>query len=103
MKNLMAAIATKKATTFPISRVTKLSDNIETAVGSVTILSNLYPEAAAMVGTARKKENSAAFLRVSLVVIPPTIVAMERETPGIMAIHWKNPILRDRFQSMVWS
>ena len=45
-----------------------------------------------MVGTARKKENSAAVLRFSRCAIPPTMVAIERETPGIMAIHWKKPI-----------
>ena len=41
-----------------------------------------------IVGTARKNENSAAALRVSFCDMPPTMVAMERDTPGIMAIHW---------------
>ena len=40
-----------------------------------------------IVGTARKNENSAAFLRVKCCDIPPTIVAIERDTPGIIAIH----------------
>jgi len=48
---------------------------------------SLYPDAAAIVGTARKKENSAAVLRESPKVIPPIMVAAERETPGIKAMH----------------
>ena len=39
-----------------------------------------------MVGTARKKENSAAVFRESPCNIPPIMVAAERETPGTMAI-----------------
>ena len=53
-----------------------------------------------MVGTAKKKENSAAVLRERRCAIPPTIVAMERETPGIMAIHWKNPIAKAFFSEI---
>ena len=87
MKNLIAAIATKKATILPISNVTRLSVSIEALCGSITNFNNLYPEAAAIVGTARKNENSAAFFRVSFVAIPPTIVAIDRETPGTMAMH----------------
>ena len=47
----------------------------------------LYKVAPNMVGTAKKKENSAAALRVSPCDIPPTMVAMERDTPGIIEIH----------------
>ena len=92
IKVLIAIIATMNATMLPISKVIKLSDNIETPAGSETNLSNLYPEAAAIVGTARKKENSAALVLLSFCCIPPMIVAAERETPGIMAIHCHKPI-----------
>ena len=47
----------------------------------------LFAVAANMVGTARKKENSAAAFRVSFCVNPPMIVAADRDTPGTMAIH----------------
>ena len=40
-----------------------------------------------MVGIARKKENSVAALRDKPANIPPTIVAPEREVPGIIATH----------------
>jgi hypothetical protein len=53
--------------------------------------------AANIVGTARKNENSAAFLRVSFCAIPPTMVAIERETPGIIEMHWNIPIQNARF------
>ena len=49
-----------------------------------------------MVGTARKNENSAAALRVSFWAMPPTMVAMERETPGIIEMHWKRPTMNAR-------
>ena len=43
---------------------------------------------AVVVGTAKKKENSAAILRVSFCCIPPTMVAIERDVPGsTAAIH----------------
>ena len=50
-----------------------------------------------MVGTAKKNENSAAALRVNPCDIPPTIVAIERDTPGIMEIHWNKPTIKARF------
>ena len=40
-----------------------------------------------MVGTARKKENSAAVFLFNPWVNPPIMVAAERETPGIIAMH----------------
>jgi hypothetical protein len=49
-----------------------------------------------MVGTAKKKENSAAALRLSFCDIPPTMVAAERDTPGIIDKHWKKPIFKAR-------
>ena len=77
IKNLIARIATMKATTFPIKRVSQFSLNNCIPVSEVNACNNLYPEAAAMVGTARKNENSAAVLRDNFCVIPPTIVAIE--------------------------
>ena len=54
----------------------------------------------AMVGTARKKLNSAAVLRSSPISRPPMMVAPERETPGIMAMHCTAPTPSAVFQGM---
>src|SRR5574344_1285887 len=54
------------------------------------------PVAAAIVGTARKNENSAAERRVNFCAIPPTIVVIEREVPGIRDKHCQRPILNAR-------
>ena len=96
MKNLIASNATMKATTLPTIKVVRFVDMISVPP-SMNNLAILYTVAANMVGTARKKENSAAFFRVSFCAIPPTIVAMERDTPGIIEIHWNNPIKKDLF------
>ena len=45
-----------------------------------------------MVGMARKNENSAAARLSAPSSIAPTMVAPERDTPGIMARHWNSPI-----------
>ena len=97
MKNLIASIATMKATMFPITSVPILFARISIPSGSMNSLSILKSVAANIVGTARKNENSAAALRVSFWAIPPTIVAIERDTPGIMDIHWNIPIQNARF------
>ena len=47
--------------------------------------------AAAIVGIARKNENSAAARRSSPISMPPTIVAPERDTPGTSASVWQTP------------
>ena len=47
-----------------------------------------------MVGMARKNENSAAERLSAPISMAPTMVAPERDTPGIMARHWKRPIFR---------
>ena len=47
--------------------------------------------AAAIVGIARKNENSAAAGRSSPISMPPTIVAPDRETPGTSASIWQSP------------
>lgn len=96
MKNLIASNATMKATTLPTIKVVRFVDMISVPP-SMNNLAILYTVAANMVGTARKKENSAAFFRVSFCAIPPTIVAMERDTPGIIEIHWNNPIKKALF------
>ena len=44
-------------------------------------------------GTARKKENSAAVLRDSFCCIPPMIDAALLLTPGIIAMHCHKPII----------
>ncbi|MFR5271231.1 MAG: hypothetical protein ACLTGI_12940 [Hoylesella buccalis] len=36
-------------------------------------------------------------MRVSPCAIPPTIVAIDRETPGIMAMHWNSPTRKALF------
>ena len=41
--------------------------------------------AASMVGIERRKENSTIVLRFSPIANPPTMVAADLETPGIMA------------------
>ena len=45
-----------------------------------------------MVGMARKKENSAAALRLRPRSMAPKMVAPEREVPGIMDKHWNRPM-----------
>ena len=96
MKNLIASKATTNATTLPIISAGRLF-MIISVPPSRKSFSILYTVAANIVGTARKKENSAAALRVIFCAIPPTIVAMERDTPGIIAIHWNRPILKAFF------
>src|SRR5574343_322584 len=48
-----------------------------------------------MVGTARKKENSADNFRVNPCCIPPIILAALLLTPGIMATHCQKPMMND--------
>ena len=52
-------------------------------------ISTVAPE---IVGTARKKLNSAAVLRSTPSISAAMMVAPERDTPGIMATHWPSPI-----------
>src|SRR3546814_6086934 len=49
-------------------------------------------EAASIVGTARKKLNSAAVLRSTPSASAPMIVAPDRLTPGIIDRHWMMPM-----------
>lgn len=57
---------------------------ISYAVNEWALWMRSKPVAAAIVGTASKKENSTAFFRDRPIVMPPTIEAADRETPGIM-------------------
>ena len=45
-----------------------------------------------MVGTASMNENSTMVRFEMPMSEPPTIVAAERDTPGMIAIAWKSPI-----------
>ena len=47
-----------------------------------------------MVGMARKKENSVAERLSAPSSSAPTMVAPERDTPGIMARHWAKPMAK---------
>ncbi|MNY18897.1 hypothetical protein D3C86_1523060 [compost metagenome] len=47
-----------------------------------------------MGGIARKNENSAAERLSVPISSEPTIVAPDRDVPGIIARHWKRPILK---------
>lgn len=93
--HFMASKATMKATTQPMRSIIRFSDvahPVPTASLPTKSSSTSSPVAAAMVGTARKKENSAALRRVSFWLMPPTIVDMERLVPGIMDRHCITPI-----------
>ena len=92
MKDLMAKYATIKAITFPIKRITHslFEDSISSSFSSHMD----FTVAANIVGTAKKKENSAAAFRVSFCDIPPIIVAADRDTPGIIAILCTIPIIK---------
>ena len=56
--------------------------------------------AANMMGTARKKENSVAASRDSPKIIPPMMVAPERDVPGISEKHCARPTFSASFQFM---
>ena len=59
-------------------------------VDALLIISS--PVAAAIVGMAKRKENSTIVFRFKPRDKPPMIVAADRETPGIMATDWNNPM-----------
>ena len=96
----MASSATTKATTLPVSnniRLSAVAHDPPTASLPIKSCNKSSPVAAAIVGTARKNENSAALLRVSFCDIPPTMVAIERLTPGIIDTLCITPIQNARF------
>ncbi|MNV88942.1 hypothetical protein D3C71_1831930 [compost metagenome] len=81
---------TTKATTIPTTSVTNSS-----AVKVKPNLASLSTLAPSMVGTARKKVNSAAAVLATPSINAPIIVAPEREVPGkTAAINWKIPMYK---------
>src|SRR5574344_951626 len=93
--HFMAKMATKKAITHPtISRV--MFCEVAHELSSPNMSSKSSKVAPAIVGTARKNENSAAFLRVNFCCIPPTIVDILRLIPGMTDRHWKQPMRKAR-------
>src|SRR5580658_3661693 len=88
----MTRIDTRKVT-IPL-RPSRTALSFDSTSGcSLWTSQRLLTDAASMVGTARKKENSAAALRVRPWLRPPIIVAPERLNPGrTMDRTWKQPI-----------
>ena len=93
--HFMASMATMKATTHPRMSIVMLWVVAQSA-SSFMRSRRSRSVAPAMVGTARKNENSAARRRVSFCAMPPTIVAMERLMPGMTERHWNIPIQKAR-------
>ncbi len=87
MKNLTEIVAEIKEKTQPVA-----SRRYSVEVKFRPDLSRSYAEAAAMVGMARKKENSTACDRDSPVASPPTMAAADLETPGSTEMAWKTPM-----------
>src|SRR5690606_7200637 len=86
IKDLIAMIATTRPTIFPT--INRLISSPVKVWPSLKNLRSLTKDAPNIIGKARKKENSAAALRVNFWVIPPTIVLADRDVPGINAKHW---------------
>ena len=80
-RNLTAARAEKKETRKPTAR--KPSWLIE---NDPAFFKRSKPVAAAIVGTARRKENSTIVFRLSPSKRPPTMVAADLDTPGTIAM-----------------
>lgn len=68
------------------------------AVNENSLFIRSKPVAAAMVGTASRKENTTADLRSSPAVTAPIIVAAARDTPGMTETAWKSPIRKAFFR-----
>jgi hypothetical protein len=86
-KKRMAKRATIKDTIKPTPRAKRLAP-----VNAWIFFVKSNTIAAHIVGTASRKENSTIVLRLRPRASPPTMVAAERDTPGIIAIVWKSPI-----------
>ena len=81
IRNSITISDTTKETAIPIKSSTSSKGD---AVNPARInLSTLSKDAPSITGIARKKENSADAVRDTPVSIPPSIVAPEREVPGI--------------------
>src|SRR5258708_9043398 len=88
----MTMMDTKKQIILLIPNREKLSLE-RTSWWSLYTSQKLFAEAAIMVGTARKKENSAAAFRLSDWLMPPMMVDALRLRPGKrMDNTWKQPI-----------
>lgn len=99
VKNLMAKVAVIKEIIKPDKRkIISLGENERFD------LRRSKPVAAAMVGKASKKENSTASVLESPMINPPTMVAADRETPGMMARDWNRPKLIKffGFKESIW-
>ena len=87
MRNAIIAHATRNDTIKPTARTCH-----SVPVNDAPCLSREYPDAATMVGIARKNENSTAVARDAPNSMAPIIVAAERDVPGIIARHWIKPM-----------
>ena len=86
----MTRIETIKATSMPTARIAISMP--EKYRPYLTILRRLAPN---MTGIARMKVNWAATVLETPIMIPPRIVAPDREVPGkIAAISWNSPMMR---------
>ena len=88
----MAARLTTKATTQPTTR-TAISVPVIAAPERIN-LTTLSRDAPAITGMARKKVNSATQARDRPSSRPPTMVAPEREVPGMMASICHTPTMK---------
>ena len=86
----MVINAIKKDTINPIIKL-----DISPLPSSAWCLTTSNKVAANITGRAPKNENSVAVFLFKLHSIPPTIVAPEREVPGINENAWAIPIKRD--------
>ena len=91
----MAIKATINATTLPINNWVSI-DLLQLLQGDLyRYPKKLFADAASIVGTARKNENSAAALRVNFWLIPVMMVAALLLRPGnIMDNTWPQPIIK---------
>jgi hypothetical protein len=75
----------------PINPTVRRENSVEEKERTLLLIRS-SPVAAAIVGIAKRNENSTAFCRDSPVSCPPTIVAAERDTPGMTDRDWMTPI-----------
>src|SRR6185295_11213026 len=86
-RNLIDNQANRKDTPQP-----KANTPMSAAFNKCQLLYTSYSAAADTMGTAARKEYSAAASRVKPSSIPPTMVEDERDIPGHKARHWKHPM-----------
>ena len=87
-KNLMLMTAVIKAPKNPID-----SNKYSLPEKEKLLLRRSRAVAANILGIAKRNENSTACFRESPINIPQKMVAAARETPGIMEMDWKRPII----------